>query len=595
MHFARASSERSMEEQQQEEELEVAVIELLECPLCMEPLDVTAKVLPCQHTFCKPCLLRLEASPSSFSSSPHMCCPECHAPLSGRVENLPTNLLLSRLLEGLQRQRLTTPRGRSGVCMSSTAQEGSVVEEVIQPAQQQRGQGSQEVLAKALYNYQANGSGELTMKSGDIVSLRYKVDENWCYGDAKGSSGLVPTKMVQVLSDQVQPVALCRALYDFDLNRLDPEDRKECLPFLKGDLISVIKRVDENWCEGRVRDRVGIFPLQFTELTAAAAPSSAAAAAARASCLSVKADQREGAKHQSVTNGIVLLPYLNFTPDSGTRKPNPAALKILGRGSTASRPEETRRSSGRRRISGPTRPPQVSLLNSLNNRPSYSHIQSQRSGPPAPPAPGKTTLLNPASKPRSGNAHRSLTKVERKMNSEVPPTITMALINPQALPPPPESKLSSTQQLSISVCAALYSYSPHRPEELELRKGEMVGVYGKFKEGWLRGLSLRTGKVGILPANYVTPVLRTSARFLEQPKPAAPIANIAVSTKRYTPQKPVVLALDKVKTDGNSAAPIIAMPPQSAVSSGGAVRAPQAGGKPGWDTVRRAFQPSHRV
>lgn len=71
------------------------------------------------------------------------------------------------------------------------------------------------------------------MKSGDIVSLHWKVDENWCYGDAKGSSGLIPTKMVQVLSDQVQPVALCRALFDFDLNRLDPEDRKECLPFLK--------------------------------------------------------------------------------------------------------------------------------------------------------------------------------------------------------------------------------------------------------------------------------------------------------------------------------------------------------------------------
>ena len=57
-------------------------------------------------------------------------------------------------------------------------------------------------------------------------------------------------------------------------------------------------------------------------------------------------------------------------------------------------------------------------------------------------------------------------------------------------------------------CAALYSYKPCRSEELELRKGEMVGVYGKFKEGWLRGLSLRTGKVGILPGNYVTPVLR---------------------------------------------------------------------------------------
>lgn len=39
----------------------------------------------------------------------------------------------------------------------------------------------------------------------------------------------------------------------------------------------------------------------------------------------------------------------------------------------------------------------------------------------------------------------------------------------------------------------------------------MVGVYGKFKEGWLRGLSLRTGKVGILPSNYISPVLRLEA------------------------------------------------------------------------------------
>lgn len=57
-------------------------------------------------------------------------------------------------------------------------------------------------------------------------------------------------------------------------------------------------------------------------------------------------------------------------------------------------------------------------------------------------------------------------------------------------------------------CATLYSYTPCRPEELELHRGEMVGVYGRFSEGWLRGLSLRTGKVGILPANYITPVLR---------------------------------------------------------------------------------------
>lgn len=71
--------------------------DLLECPLCFEQLDVTAKVLPCQHTFCMSCLQRQETSDSQ------LLCPECCAPVPARtVEELPANLLLVRLLEGLQ-------------------------------------------------------------------------------------------------------------------------------------------------------------------------------------------------------------------------------------------------------------------------------------------------------------------------------------------------------------------------------------------------------------------------------------------------------------------------------------------------------------
>ncbi|XP_060771215.1 E3 ubiquitin-protein ligase SH3RF2 isoform X2 [Neoarius graeffei] len=398
------------------------------------------------------------------------------------------------------------------------------------------------LLAKALYDYQGNGPGELTMKSGDMVGLRWRVDDNWYYGDIKGSSGLVPVSMVQVLGDQTQPVPLCRALYDFNLNRLDPDDRKECLAFMKGDVITVIKRVDENWGEGKLGDKIGIFPLHFTE-------------------------------------------------------PNPTAIKLLASDLAEFHPRNVRESSRRvsldagshRRLSrtqaSAARPPDVNVLNTLN----HGQIQSS-TAPSAPLKPGRTSTV---SKLRSGNTRRSLSKGERKMNGEAPPTITMALINPQAPPPQAENKQSPIQQLSISVCAALYSYTPHRAEELELSKGEMVGVYGKFKEGWLRGLSLKSGKVGILPANYVTPVLRTSAVFLEQPKLAVPSAPIA-SAKRYTPQNPQAasLPLDKVKVE--VAAPVGAMPPQAAVPSGSAAKAPQAGGKQGWDTVRRAFQTPHR-
>lgn len=407
--------------------------------------------------------------------------------------------------------------------------------------------GSGGVLAKALYDYQGNGPGELSMRSGDMVGLRWRVDDNWYFGDVKGNSGFVPTSMVQVLGEQTQPPApLCRALYDFDLNRLDPDNRKECLAFMKGDVITVIKRVDENWGEGKLGDKVGIFPLQFTELNPAAFKLLASAKAS---------DLAEFHPRHARGNSR------RTSLDAGSHR----------------RLSRTQASTAR--------PPDVSVLNTLN----HGQVQSS----PAPSAPLKPVRLSTVSQLRSGSTRKSPSKGERKMNGDTPPTITMALINPQTLPPQAESKQSPIQQLSISVCAALYSYTPHRAEELELSKGEMVGVYGKFKEGWLRGLSLRTGKVGILPANYVTPVLRTSAMFVEQPKLAVPSAAIA-SAKRYTPQNPQAasLPLDKVKVE--VAAPVGAMPPQAAVPSGSAAKSPQAGGKQGWDTVRRTFQTSHR-
>lgn len=40
--------------------------------------------------------------------------------------------------------------------------------------------------------------------------------------------------------------------------------------FLQGEVISVIRRVDENWAEGKLLDRIGIFPLAFVELNSVA-------------------------------------------------------------------------------------------------------------------------------------------------------------------------------------------------------------------------------------------------------------------------------------------------------------------------------------
>lgn len=93
---------------------ELALMALLECPLCSEQLDMSAKVLPCQHTFCLSCLQKQEAAHS------RLLCPECRASVPARtVEELPANLLLVRLLEGLQGSpRLSGDRQSARYAMS---------------------------------------------------------------------------------------------------------------------------------------------------------------------------------------------------------------------------------------------------------------------------------------------------------------------------------------------------------------------------------------------------------------------------------------------------------------------------------------------
>ncbi|NP_001090115.1 SH3 domain containing ring finger 3 L homeolog [Xenopus laevis] len=94
---------------------ESSLLDLLECSVCLERLDTSARVLPCQHTFCRRCLH------SIVSSRNELRCPECRVLVECGVEDLPANILLVRLLDGI-RQR---PRGSPTGSPTATGQHGS--------------------------------------------------------------------------------------------------------------------------------------------------------------------------------------------------------------------------------------------------------------------------------------------------------------------------------------------------------------------------------------------------------------------------------------------------------------------------------------
>lgn len=83
--------------------------DLLECSVCLERLDTSSKVLPCQHTFCKKCLEEI------VSTHRELRCPECRVLVQAKVVDLPPNVLLMRILEGMRnaipKAGNKTPRG----------------------------------------------------------------------------------------------------------------------------------------------------------------------------------------------------------------------------------------------------------------------------------------------------------------------------------------------------------------------------------------------------------------------------------------------------------------------------------------------------
>ncbi|XP_020661171.1 E3 ubiquitin-protein ligase SH3RF1 isoform X1 [Pogona vitticeps] len=507
---------------------ESALLDLLECPVCLERLDASAKVLPCQHTFCKRCLLGI------VSSRNELRCPECRTLVDCNVDELPNNILLVRLLDGIK-QRPRKPGGLVSSTNSLRPQTSTVANcipkdlQSSQSSQQQRVQARsppvrgvpQLPCAKALYNYEGKEPGDLKFSKGDIIILRRQVDENWYHGEVNGVHGFFPTNFVQIIKPLPQPPPQCKALYDFEVK--DKEADKDCLPFSKDDILTVIRRVDENWAEGMLADKIGIFPISYVEFNTAAKqlieldkPSGSAA------------DSGEGTSGASHSNSIQ---KHSDTKKNTKKRHSFTSLTMSNKASQSSQNRHSMEISPPVLISSsnPTAAARISELTGLScSAPSQVHIST--TGLIVTPPPSSPVTTGP-----------SFT-----FPPEATYQATLGNMNPPLLPPPPlvsstmiattstglssgvaqKSMSGSTEQVAHlrpqarpSVYIAIYPYTPRKEDELELRKGEMFLVFERCQDGWFKGTSMHTSKIGVFPGNYVAPVTRavTSASQAKAP------------------------------------------------------------------------------
>ncbi|XP_050829754.1 sorbin and SH3 domain-containing protein 2 isoform X1 [Serinus canaria] len=141
---------------------------------------------------------------------------------------------------------------------------------------ERRGTTDKEKLpARAVYDFKAQTSKELSFKKGDTVYILRKIDQNWYEGEHHGRVGIFPISYVEKLfpPEKAQParppppaqigeIGEAVAKYNFSA------DTNVELSLRKGDRVILLKRVDQNWYEGKIpgTNKQGIFPVSYVEV-----------------------------------------------------------------------------------------------------------------------------------------------------------------------------------------------------------------------------------------------------------------------------------------------------------------------------------------
>lgn len=133
--------------------------DLLECSVCLDRLDTSSKVLPCQHTFCRKCLHEI------VHKHKELRCPECRILVNTKVDELPPNVLLMRILEGMKNAMPKKQRNVRSNIPTAIMQSAPIhqIHGALDRKTNNKQMGTQIVphqpYAKALYDYEPKEAG----------------------------------------------------------------------------------------------------------------------------------------------------------------------------------------------------------------------------------------------------------------------------------------------------------------------------------------------------------------------------------------------------------------------------------------------------
>nr|XP_009669592.1 PREDICTED: sorbin and SH3 domain-containing protein 1 isoform X29 [Struthio camelus australis] len=344
-----------------------------------------------------------------------------------------------------------------------------------------RKSGSEMRPARAKFDFKAQTLKELPLQKGDIVYIYKQIDQNWYEGEHHGRVGIFPRSYIELLppAEKAQPkksaplqvLEYGDAVAKFNFNG----DTQVEMSFRKGERITLIRRVDENWYEGKISgtNRQGIFPVTYVEVL----------------------------KRPVVKNAIDYPdPPMSLSPNrSMTASPQTADSKAFSSSTPLS-------SSALSSSTVTTQPPP--RLTRRVNKPQPSH-HSLRAGPDLTESEKSyveavcNEIINIAEKSvhYCSTISQPLDSRHKVTSNDNKPSLIISQ-QPQAQQQGASPDRSQTPRDIVSY-QALYSYTPQNDDELELRDGDIVDVMEKCDDGWFVGTSRRTRQFGTFPGNYV--------------------------------------------------------------------------------------------
>ncbi|XP_033621449.1 vinexin [Fukomys damarensis] len=400
--------------------------------------------------------------------------------------------------------------GRRDFVYPSSALDPSAPERGGSPARKEEKRKA----ARLKFDFQAQSPKELTVQKGDIVYIHKEVDKNWLEGEHHGRRGIFPANYVEVLpADEVpkpiKPPAYQVVEYGEAVAQYTFKGELEVeLSFRKGERISLIRKVNENWYEGRITGtgRQGIFPASYVQVCreprlrvcddGARAPEPGEVAvphamSAQASVPCTCACCVSGCVFPRDSAGAGSHPGGQMDRSEGSLS-QPSVVQCKGPGFDSQYQERKKKV---------TYPP--GLTSWHHEREKVRHI------------PGHTGFVR---------QDLAMCRMHRTRGTPIHPPVLLRVtllppVNLQSLsapgpalshPPGPshasDTSSPNTTKIHWTPYRAMYQYRPQNEDELELRAGDRVDVMQQCDDGWFVGVSRRTQKFGTFPGNYVAPV-----------------------------------------------------------------------------------------